>query len=202
MSILLNNPSIKLGETLSNFRDFTQHFPSDLKGEAISNSDVIRDVHNSFARADPFQSDETKVATEDDDVFHFVAYVPVDGKLYELDGLQPAPICHGDCPMDQWIDSGNLIPVYLLCVSINPWSAVKPIIQERIAGYASSEIRFNLMGVIKSRLSVYQEQLSQAQDEETIQELQQLIEIETKKRDRWITENKVFRTAVDPRLTL
>jgi hypothetical protein len=29
------------------------------------------------------------------DAFHFVAYVPFAGRLYELDGLQPGPIDHG-----------------------------------------------------------------------------------------------------------
>lgn len=41
---------------------------------------------------------ESRAAKEDDDVFHFVAYVPHNGRLYELDGLQPAPIDHGAFP--------------------------------------------------------------------------------------------------------
>jgi hypothetical protein len=30
------------------------------------------------------------------EAFHFVSYVPIDGKLFELDGLKPYPIDHGD----------------------------------------------------------------------------------------------------------
>ena len=31
------------------------------------------------------------------DAFHFVSYVPINGRLFELDGLKPYPIDHGMC---------------------------------------------------------------------------------------------------------
>jgi ubiquitin carboxyl-terminal hydrolase L5 len=124
---------IDIGPTLHDFKDFTSAFPSDLRGEALSNSDLIREVHNSFARSSPFASDETRAATEgDDDVYHFIAYTSINSTLYELDGLQPAPIRHGDvgaCPPEIFSD------------------AVIPVLQRRIARYPATEIRFNLLAM-------------------------------------------------------
>ncbi|KAK4892177.1 hypothetical protein LTR27_009361 [Elasticomyces elasticus] len=141
LSVLLNKDSanaeeesakVDIGQDLRDFKDFTAAFPSDIRGEALSNSDLIRSVHNSFARSSPFASDETRLATGDDDVYHFIAYTSINSTLYELDGLQPAPIRHGDagaCPAEIFAD------------------AVVPVLQRRIERYPSSEIRFNLLAM-------------------------------------------------------
>lgn len=72
------------------------------------------------------------MATADDDVYHFIAYASINDTLYELDGLQPAPIRHGDtgaCPAQVFSD------------------AIIPVLQRRIERYPQTEIRFNLLAV-------------------------------------------------------
>ena len=49
-----------------------------------------------------------------EDAYHFVAYVPIGGRLYELDGLQEGPIDHGSCDMSNWL------------------AAVKPVLEKRM----------------------------------------------------------------------
>lgn len=105
---------LKLGNTLTELRDFCQNFDANMKGLTLSNSEKIRTVHNSFARQTIFEFGPSPNA-KSDDVFHFVSYVPIDGRLYELDGLKPGPIDLGTVPADmEWTD------------------VVKPIIEKRI----------------------------------------------------------------------
>jgi len=137
--VLLNAKNIDLGEELSKFKSITQDFPPDMKGLAIGNSEVIRRVHNSFARPEQFEISMDLSGAQD--AFHFIAYIPINGVLYELDGLKSGPVTLGPCSDDDWLQ------------------LVKPEIQKRIETYSAKEIRFNLMGIIRNRKHSYEEQL-------------------------------------------
>ncbi|KAJ2021600.1 ubiquitin carboxyl-terminal hydrolase [Coemansia sp. S85] len=144
LSILLNRESeIELGETLTNFRSFASDLPPDMRGLALTNCDQIREVHNSFVRPESFLTDPDepkRPAGEDDDLYHFISYVPVNGRLYELDGLRRGPVDHGKSA--DWLER------------------VGEVIQQRMGEYNEGEIRFNLMAVIGDRRKKLTEQIS------------------------------------------
>eukprot|EP01017_Pseudomicrothorax_dubius_P010039 TRINITY_DN13536_c0_g2_i1.p1 TRINITY_DN13536_c0_g2~~TRINITY_DN13536_c0_g2_i1.p1 ORF type:complete len:376 (+),score=110.21 TRINITY_DN13536_c0_g2_i1:134-1261(+) len=143
LSILLNAPQIDIGEELRNFKAFAQEMDPQMKGLAISNCELVRKVHNSFARPEPFvYGGKKKKATEDDDLYHFISYVPFKGKLYELDGLQRGPILLGEFTNDEeWIEHA------------------KQEINRRIEKYAAKEIRFTLLAVNASRKQLLESEL-------------------------------------------
>ncbi|ORX53500.1 ubiquitin carboxyl-terminal hydrolase isozyme L5 [Hesseltinella vesiculosa] len=187
LSILLNRPDIDLGPELSNFKEFTADFSPDMKGLAISNSDLIRSVHNSFARSDPFVNEmHDPNAGKDEDVYHFIAYLPIHGALYELDGLSQGPVNLGPCDEDHWTDQAN------------------EAIQQRMARYGDTELHFSLMALTRDRLDTYQEQLDEIdalmlslpddaperrQFNSNRMEIEHHMQLEQEKRSRWHREN-------------
>ncbi|KAL7269150.1 hypothetical protein RUND412_008197 [Rhizina undulata] len=164
LSVLLNQGDLDVGQQLREFKEFTQAFPPELRGEALSNSELIRDVHNSFARSSPFIDESTRAATEDDDVYHFIAYTPINGVLYELDGLQQSPISHGGCTDAEFAEK------------------IIPVLQRRIERYPATEIRFNLLAMV-------QDPRVKAADFGDYE----AVERENEKRKMWMWENELRR---------
>ncbi|KAJ9114932.1 hypothetical protein QFC20_001306 [Naganishia adeliensis] len=124
--------TISHGDELQNLREFGVGMnPVDL-GYLITNSDRIRQVHNSFSASSPFAiSQHPSLQSDKEDPYHFVAYVPVQGCLWELDGLRRGPVRHGvvDERGEGWIGKA------------------REVIEKRIATYGEGSLMFNLLCV-------------------------------------------------------
>ncbi|EFP84801.1 uncharacterized protein PGTG_10272 [Puccinia graminis f. sp. tritici CRL 75-36-700-3] len=176
MNIPSTSSKIQLGQELSQLKEFSVDLDSQMTGELLTNSERIRAVHNSFARPDPFQRDEPKqMSTED--AYHFITYLPLQGKLYELDGLNGLPVFHGKIPEGQ------------------SWTSLaREVIQNRINTYSSTEVHFNLMAVCEDRLNVLEERkASMTVDSMGYENLKMEIEAEEAKRKRWAEEVAIKR---------
>ena len=70
---------IEIGDELTNLRSFSIDLSNKDRGLAIGNSNLIRESHNSFQRQEPFEIEEDKKHSKEEDAFHFVSYVPFNG---------------------------------------------------------------------------------------------------------------------------
>jgi len=193
-----DDDNLKLGTTLSSLKSFMVALPPDLKGESIRTCEDIRTAHNSFARKESLLFDNSQQqVTGNEDLFHFIAFVPhTDGVVYELDGLQtgPIPVNNRDDPYHA-VAEGHLDGEDVH--QDMPWLKVaRKAIQDRIDKYASNEIKFNLMAVVKDKSVHVQSKMRKmeaaglAQDDISMQQLQEEIVLEQERREKWKNENE------------
>lgn len=166
LNVLFNLDDVKLGDELNNFKSFVTGFDSMMIGETISNSDLIRSVHNSFLTPHPFVDEDKQPPSNNDDkddgLFHFAGYVFKNGKIYELDGLKQYPIMHGDCAnQEEFVEK------------------LPQVLQERIAKYGD-EVRFSLLAITNNKL----EQARSIGDEFEVSN-------QLYKREMWKSENEL-----------
>ncbi|XP_043659951.1 ubiquitin carboxyl-terminal hydrolase isozyme L5 [Drosophila teissieri] len=183
LCLLLNlrHSDIDLGQTLNGFKRFCQDLDPETRGHCLGNEEKIRKVHNSFARPVLFEFD-TRPGSPDDYCYHFVGYMPIKGKLFELDGMHEGPIELAEIGQHQnWLD------------------VVRPIIEARMERYSVGEIHFNLMALVSDRQRCYERQiqllvhqpspLSHAERQSEIATLRTFVKFEQEKKRRYRQEN-------------
>ncbi|XP_023015317.1 ubiquitin carboxyl-terminal hydrolase calypso [Leptinotarsa decemlineata] len=170
ISILLNCPTIHLGETLARLKAHTYGMSPDNKGWAIGNTPELACAHNSHAmplakrRLEKGSGVSTGRFTGE--AFHFVSFVPIGGRLFELDGLKPFPIDHGPCNDMEWTDKFRCVITNRLGITADEYN----------------EIRFNLMAVVPDRRLAIQHKLKMLRTNKQIvlDALQHLVKIKDK----------------------
>lgn len=148
ISILLNCPNIHLGDTLMRLKAHTHGMSPENKGWAIGNTPELACAHNSHAmpqakrKLDKGSGVSTGRFTGE--AFHFVSFVPIGGRLFELDGLKPFPIDHGPWSEEsEWTDKFRSVMTDRLGITADEYN----------------EIRFNLMAVVPDHRLAIQHKL-------------------------------------------
>jgi len=114
-------------ERRKELRDHTQGNRSGFRRSArIAGSFTTRDSED-----DCQIMGENQLDVSEDSAFHFIAYMPIRGEIWQLDGLDNFPICLGSPnSMDKWLRD------------------ITPIIQQKIALSENQSIDFSLMAVV------------------------------------------------------
>ncbi|KAH7157186.1 hypothetical protein EDB81DRAFT_881461 [Dactylonectria macrodidyma] len=172
LNIVMNADGIDVGQNLRDFKESTKHLSTALRGHQLSRNTFIRTIHNSFTRrmdhlnadlcleneASEASSKKTKkratpkkgrkasrrkrVKTEYG--FHFIAYVPVGGYVWELDGLKSKPHRLDAVAADDWTN------------------IARPQIEGRMLQYEESQLSFNLLALCQSPLAKHSQSISRA----------------------------------------
>ena len=102
-----------------------------------ANGKPAQPIRKSERKPKPRQSDfaasAAATAAEDEEGFHFIAYMPIDGHVWKLDGLDSFP---QDIGTFDAADGGDWMNI------------TQPMLQTRMAMYEGAEIEFNLMAVV------------------------------------------------------
>ncbi|XP_059620268.1 ubiquitin carboxyl-terminal hydrolase calypso [Phlebotomus argentipes] len=185
LSVLLNCSGLHLGDTLGRLKVHTKAMCPENKGWAIGNTPELACAHNSHAmpqakrRLDKSSGVSTGRFTGE--AFHFVSFVPINGHLFELDGLKPFPMDHGPWEeREDWTDKFRRIMADRLGISTG-----------------EQDIRFNLMAVVPDRRIAITHKLKMLKTNQAIvtAALEKLLKVTNSKPD---TNSISDRRALDP----
>ncbi len=190
VSIMLNCPkSQNLGETLSKLKEHVEGMSPENKGLAIGNCPELARAHNAHAvplarkRKEKANAGMNVLPTSGSryagDTFHFVSYVPIEGRLFELDGLKRYPIDHGPIAEgEDWTEK------------------FRRVITERLGmatgGEPYHDIRFALMAVVPDGRQGAQKRLKMLKTNRSvvIEALKQLVELDKAGEEERVAEEE------------
>ncbi|XP_059095955.1 ubiquitin carboxyl-terminal hydrolase calypso-like isoform X2 [Tigriopus californicus] len=190
VSILLNCPDLNLGPTLENLKTHVSDMSPENKGLAIGNCPELAQAHNAHAVPLGRRKQEKSILPTTGsrytaETFHFVSYVPINGHLFELDGLKRYPIDHGPWGENEdWTDK------------------FRRVIADRLGLNTGNEhdIRFALMAMVPDRRLAVAKKLQMLKINRSIviAALKQLVALEERERlppveskeDDWVNGNE------------
>ena len=130
------------------------------KGYAIGNCPELARAHNSHAAPSHDVTIENKFSTVSRpsnmsatqrssnalDAFHFASYLPINGRLIELDGLKRWPIDHGSIEDEYWTEKFRKV--------------IRNRLERETQSSEGNDIRYNLMAVVPDKRVNYLNKLN------------------------------------------
>jgi ubiquitin carboxyl-terminal hydrolase L5 len=162
LAVLLNarQRGLELGRLLTEYAEFAEALDPETRGELLANSREICAIHNAFTPQRGILLEEDPALRDllpSEDAFHYVAYVPFAGQVYELDGLQSGPSALGafsTSPSSSSSSNGTLgseasskRPGNDAEIDLDWIRIALDSIRRRIARVTSQELRFSVLVV-------------------------------------------------------
>ncbi|XP_053659946.1 ubiquitin carboxyl-terminal hydrolase-like [Anopheles marshallii] len=127
---ILNNSDIEIEQdsVLQKYFDSAKDLSPEERGDLLHKNVELKAIHEENA-----QQGQTATPNINDEVFHhFIAFVHVDGILYELDGSRHFPVAHGKTTPETLLKDS--VEVCKKFIELNP-----------------SEVRFTLLGLVPTQ---------------------------------------------------
>ncbi|KAI7881689.1 cysteine proteinase [Lichtheimia hyalospora FSU 10163] len=117
LGILFNiDGQVDIGEHLSHLKTVLGHVDPVLRGNALGNDSLLRETHNSFADAQARAEAEApsskarkgkkgKRKLTEEDAYHYVSFIYLDGFIWELDGMNKFPCKVAPAESSSWINT-------------------------------------------------------------------------------------------------
>jgi ubiquitin carboxyl-terminal hydrolase L5 len=131
-NIIMNADNVELGANLQHFKDFTSAFTPYLRGEAFASFQFVKRIHNSFAKKMDMLEDDMHLSNKvkrnktsgrrgsgdsnssqesiEENAHHFIAFVPIDGHVWKLDGMDYQPVdigAYDPALPDSWLEPAS-----------------------------------------------------------------------------------------------
>ncbi|CAG8536265.1 17131_t:CDS:2 [Dentiscutata erythropus] len=141
LNIVLNCPQLEIDQELKEFKGFTRELPP-----AASSTFYLTHPEEALVVEEAMTTKKGRGKKIIDEVigeaYHYIAYVPVDGEAWQLDGLYPHPVSLGKYSNEKrW------------------YEAARGEINERINGFFVEQIEYVLLAITKDELGIHQDRI-------------------------------------------
>lgn len=158
LNLVMNIPNVELGKHINRFRNSTKDMSPNQRGKAVAEFAFVRQAHNSWARKSDMMNEDKllrenvlkknqykkrgttarpsrkKKKDEYENAYHYIAYMPANGEIWRMDGMEKSAESFGSYSEETWL------------------AQVVSVLQERMELLVNQGIQFNVLAMTKDPL--------------------------------------------------